>query len=107
MIAIGIGCRRGASQAQIAAAIQEALAKAQTAGEPASLFSIDAKRDEAGLVGAADELGLPLEFFPPRWRCARSKTRPPPDPRQPRRHGSASPRCRKPPRSSAPDGMPA
>jgi cobalamin biosynthesis protein CbiG len=63
MIAIGIGCRRGAPQAEIAAMIKEALAKAQIGGEPMRLFTIDAKRDEAGLVGAADALGLPLEFF--------------------------------------------
>lgn len=63
MIAIGIGCRRGASKAEITTAIQEALAEAQISGEPTSLFSIDAKRDEAGLTGAAAALGLPLQFF--------------------------------------------
>ena len=64
MIAIGVGCRQGASQAEIAAMIQEALADAQIGGsEPACLFSIDAKRNEAGLVGAADALRLPLEFL--------------------------------------------
>jgi cobalt-precorrin 5A hydrolase len=63
MIAIGVGCRRGASQAEIAAMIQEALTKVQIGGEPASVFSLLAKRDEAGLIGAADALGLPLEFL--------------------------------------------
>jgi len=63
MIAIGVGCRRGASQDAIAAMIKEALATTQGLGEPTRLFSVDAKRDEAGLAGAAHALNLPLEFL--------------------------------------------
>jgi cobalt-precorrin 5A hydrolase len=63
MIAIGVGCRRGASQEAIAAMIKEALAATQVSGEPARLFSIDAKRDEAGLAGAAHALNLTIEFL--------------------------------------------
>ncbi len=63
MIAIGIGCRRGASQAAIAAMIEQALAEARSLGESVRLFSIAAKRDEAGLIGAAQALDLPLEFL--------------------------------------------
>jgi cobalt-precorrin 5A hydrolase len=65
MIAIGIGCRRGASQGAIAAMIEEALAKVQHLGEPTQIYSIDAKRDEEGLAGAARALDLPLAFLPP------------------------------------------
>lgn len=63
MIAIGIGCRRGASQAAIAAMIEQALAQARSTGESVRLFSIEAKSGEAGLVGAAQALNLPLEFL--------------------------------------------
>jgi cobalamin biosynthesis protein CbiG len=63
MIAIGVGCRRGASQEAIAAMIREALVATQASDEPARVFSIDAKRNEAGLVGAAQALNLPLEFL--------------------------------------------
>jgi cobalamin biosynthesis protein CbiG len=64
VIAIGIGCRRGASQAAIAAMIERALAQAQSLGESVRLFSIEAKSGEAGLVGAAQAMNLPLEFLP-------------------------------------------
>ena len=64
MIAIGVGCRRGASEDAIAALVKEASKSAEGCGEPTRLFSIDVKRDEAGLVGAAAALGLPLEFLP-------------------------------------------
>ena len=66
MIAIGIGCRRGASQAAITTMIERAraLALAQRLGESVRLFSIEAKSGEAGLVGAAQAMGLPLEFLP-------------------------------------------
>jgi cobalt-precorrin 5A hydrolase len=63
MIAIGVGCRRGAAKEAIAAMIGEALARFQGLGEPARLFSIERKRDEPGLLAAARELGLPLDFL--------------------------------------------
>jgi cobalt-precorrin 5A hydrolase len=63
MIAIGIGCRRGASQAAIAAMIGKALAQVQSLREPTRLCSIEAKRNEQGLLAAARALNLPLQFF--------------------------------------------
>jgi len=62
MIAIGIGCRRGASQEAIRAMIEQALAQVRDLREQTHLFSIEAKSGEAGLVGAAKALNLPLEF---------------------------------------------
>jgi len=60
----GIGCRRGVSKTEIL----EALAKVMEDGKLApssltALASIDLKSDESGLVEAAKDLGLPLEFF--------------------------------------------
>ncbi len=63
MIAIGIGCRRGASQEAITTLIEQALAPIQNAGEPALLFTIETKRGEKGLIAAARALSLPLEFL--------------------------------------------
>jgi cobalamin biosynthesis protein CbiG len=64
----GIGCRRGASKGDILAALDAALeghggglrlARESLAG----LASIDLKRSEPGLLEAAGELGLALQFF--------------------------------------------
>lgn len=63
MIAIGIGCRRGASKEAIAKLIAEALARASLVGEAAALFTYEAKRSEANLIAAAGELGMPLHFL--------------------------------------------
>ncbi len=49
MIAIGIGCRSGASKEAIIEIIAAALARAALAEETATLFTYDGKRDEAGL----------------------------------------------------------
>lgn len=61
---IGVGCRRGVPAARILAAIQEVqsvynLAAASVAG----LASIDAKREELGLISASRQLGVPMNFF--------------------------------------------
>ncbi|MGB8278245.1 MAG: cobalamin biosynthesis protein [Methylovirgula sp.] len=63
MIAIGIGCRRGASKEAIIAIVAEALARAALVPDSAQLFTYDGKRDEAGLVAAASELAMPLAFL--------------------------------------------
>ena len=63
MIAIGVGCRKGCSADEIVALVHETLAVLPTGAEPCGLFSIEAKRDEAGLAQAAAQLGLPLAFF--------------------------------------------
>jgi cobalt-precorrin 5A hydrolase len=64
LIAIGIGCRAGASAANITTLVQRTLNDAQLAGTNAQLFSIDAKRDEVGLLKAARLLAMPITFLP-------------------------------------------
>ena len=63
MIAIGVGCRRGASQQAIVALIRAALARTDRTGEHAVLCTIALKSDEVGLARAADELLMPLHFY--------------------------------------------
>ena len=101
MIAIGIGCRSGASKEAILSLVAEALehpafkwnhlkadkmleiqkgrasfarktahtfahdalSRAALAEEVAMLFTYEGKRSEAGLIAAADELGIPLHFL--------------------------------------------
>ena len=59
----GVGCSRGASSEEILDLLRASLAEAGLAeGSVAALASIDAKRDEAGLLEAAEELGLPVRF---------------------------------------------
>ena len=61
---VGVGCRRGVAADVIRALIGEAL---QEAGEDISavrlIASADIKADEAGLLAAAGELGIPLRFI--------------------------------------------
>ncbi|MHB8884849.1 MAG: cobalamin biosynthesis protein [Methylovirgula sp.] len=63
MIAIGIGCRRGASKEAIIKLVAEALVRASLVGETGGLFTYEVKKDEAGLMAAAEELGMPLHFL--------------------------------------------
>lgn len=64
MIAVGIGCRRGAAADAIVDIVRHALARANHNSEAIELFTIDDKRDEAGLLAAAAKLRLPLTFLP-------------------------------------------
>ncbi|MDA8210583.1 MAG: cobalt-precorrin 5A hydrolase [Clostridia bacterium] len=60
----GVGCRRGIAQEDILAAVTDACR--QAGKSPLSLkklVSVDLKKDETGLLEAARELGLPMEFF--------------------------------------------
>lgn len=60
-VAIGIGCRQGAS----AEAITRLVGVATAGLAPAiGLFTIEDKRGEAGLSEAAERLALPLVFLP-------------------------------------------
>ncbi len=63
MIAIGIGCRKGATRDSIAAIVTRARSLAALADQTAILFSHDRKQGEAGLAAAAAALGLPLRFL--------------------------------------------
>ena len=59
----GVGCSRGASAEEILSLLRASLAEAGLAeGSVAFLASIEAKRDEAGLLEAAGRLGIPLRF---------------------------------------------
>ena len=63
MIVVGIGCRRGSPAARIGAAVEAALAKAGLAPDGADALAAPAfKTGEAGIVGAARQLGLPAIF---------------------------------------------
>ena len=62
-IAVGIGCRRGATSASVVSLVRDALLRAALPVASAELFTIDAKRDEPGLVQAAANLGVPLHFI--------------------------------------------
>ena len=63
VIAVGVGCRKGCPADEIVALVHEALIALPAVATPSGLFTIAAKRGEAGLVEAAAQLGLPLAFF--------------------------------------------
>lgn len=66
MLAVGVGCERGAEAAEIETLIRDTLAGAGLALEAvAALVSVDLKADEAGLQAAARTLGLPVRVFDP------------------------------------------
>ncbi|HZP08016.1 cobalamin biosynthesis protein [Methyloceanibacter sp.] len=61
MIVAGIGCRKGASQAEVEAAIDEAFAQAKRGRETLRLIATsDGKGNEPGIVAAAEARGVPL-----------------------------------------------
>ena len=60
----GIGCRRGSSSLKIFEAIERACAMIHQPIERVKLLaSVDAKKDEAGLVSLAEAMGLEIKFF--------------------------------------------
>jgi cobalt-precorrin 5A hydrolase/precorrin-3B C17-methyltransferase len=61
----GVGCSRGAGADEIVGLLEASLEEAGLSRKSvAALTSIDAKRDEAGLLEAAEILGVPVRFFP-------------------------------------------
>jgi cobalt-precorrin 5A hydrolase/precorrin-3B C17-methyltransferase len=63
-LVIGVGCSRGASAGELLDLLDSALREAGLARKSvAALVSIDVKSDEAGLLEAADALGVPLRFY--------------------------------------------
>jgi len=61
---VGIGCRRGIESAQIVQAVGKTLKEAGLdLTQVRLLASADIKADEAGLLAAARELGVPLRFI--------------------------------------------
>jgi cobalt-precorrin 5A hydrolase len=63
MIAIGIGCRRGAKAGAIIDLVRTALIGLTVADEPVALYSVEDKQDETGLIEAAADLHWPLRFL--------------------------------------------
>jgi cobalt-precorrin 5A hydrolase len=65
MIVAGIGCKKGASREEITAAIASALAKAGLGDCDLDLIATPTtKRDEPGIVAAANALGVRLMLVP-------------------------------------------
>jgi cobalt-precorrin 5A hydrolase len=66
VIVAGIGCRRGASAADIAAVINAALARAALKPDALDAIATSAvKGGEPGIAAAAASFGLPLVLVPP------------------------------------------
>jgi cobalt-precorrin 5A hydrolase len=62
---LGVGCRRGATETQITAAVDAVLARERIDPRAiACLASIDLKADEPGLLAYARTAGLPTRFYP-------------------------------------------
>jgi cobalt-precorrin 5A hydrolase/precorrin-3B C17-methyltransferase len=62
----GVGCSRGAPEKEVLGLIRASLAGAGLAqGSLAALASVSVKRDETGLLAAAERLGVPVRFFAP------------------------------------------
>lgn len=67
MIVAGVGCRKGASAAEIDAAIAAALARAGLGGDRLDLIAAPAfKGGERGVIDAAAARGVPLVLAPER-----------------------------------------
>ena len=63
-VIVGVGCRRGAAAADIAAAVRQGLRLARVRpGRVRWLASADLKKNEKGLIAAADRLGFGLRFI--------------------------------------------
>ena len=64
-LVVGVGCSRGAGADEILALLRSSLEDAGLSEKSvAALASIDVKRGEAGLLEAAERLGVPLRFHP-------------------------------------------
>jgi cobalt-precorrin 5A hydrolase len=63
-LCLGLGCNRGTDVEEMARLVDDTLAElGLTAKALACLASVEAKRDEAGLIALAERLGLELIFF--------------------------------------------
>ncbi|MGI9048111.1 MAG: precorrin-3B C(17)-methyltransferase [Rubrobacteraceae bacterium] len=64
-LVVGVGCSRGAEAEEILGLVRSSLWEADlSAKSVAALATIDVKSDEAGLLAAAETLGVPLHFYP-------------------------------------------
>lgn len=65
VLALGIGCERGAAPDEVIALARQTLADSgYAAGAVACVVSIDLKADEVAVHALAAELGVPARFFP-------------------------------------------
>ena len=63
-IVLGIGARKGVSEEQVLAAVDEALAAAgKSRDDVRAVATIDMKKDEAGILAAAERLGVPVQVI--------------------------------------------
>jgi cobalt-precorrin 5A hydrolase len=63
-VVVGVGARKGVSEDQVMAAVDEALAVAgRFRGDVRALATIDLKKDEAGILAAAQRLGVPVQII--------------------------------------------
>jgi cobalt-precorrin 5A hydrolase len=63
-VVVGMGARKGVSEEQVLAAVDEALAAAgRSRGDVRALATIDLKKDEAGILAAAERLGVPVQII--------------------------------------------
>lgn len=64
VLALGVGCERGADTAELQVLIDETLAEAGLArGAVAAVASLDLKSDEKAVLDSAARMGLPARFF--------------------------------------------
>lgn len=64
ILALGIGCRRGTTSAELFAAIEDACRRVGRSPKSiAVICTTTAKQDEIGLLAASQQLVLPLHFF--------------------------------------------
>jgi len=65
VLAVGVGCNRGAAPARALALVRAALAEAGLAPAAVTVVaSIDLKADEPAVQGVAEALGVPLRCYP-------------------------------------------
>jgi cobalt-precorrin 5A hydrolase len=63
-LVVGVGARKGVSEEQVLAALDEALAAAgKERADVRALATIDLKREEAGILAAAARLGVPVQII--------------------------------------------
>ncbi|MFY1676346.1 precorrin-3B C(17)-methyltransferase [Streptomyces sp. WMMC905] len=64
-LVVGVGASRGVSEDEVTALVEAALREAGlAAASVAALATVDAKADEAGIVAAAERMGVPLVAHP-------------------------------------------
>jgi len=64
VVTVGVGCHRGISEEEVRAAVFDVLERGHISPKAVlRLATIDVKRDEAGLLAFAEQMGWPIRFF--------------------------------------------